>query len=202
MLAGNGILLIYYIFLVRLSRPALTLSKKHLLLLNIHETSSVHVSLDNIFINNLVTPTYRSERRLCFYRRVSFILFNGGGEEWKTIGLWTTPHSPPRPGHNTSLPPPPDMVTTPPPRDMVTTPPPVPPGPGHNTSLPPPRTWSQHLPPSPPGPAHNTSLPPSPHPPPRYYAQTGGMHPTGMYSCWNNFALCIQLPYSGGRSCF
>ena len=79
MLPENGNLLIYYIFLVRCSRPALTLSKKHLLLLKIHQTYSVHVSLEKYFITNLVTPAYRSERRLCFCSCVSLILFKGRG---------------------------------------------------------------------------------------------------------------------------
>ena len=71
-----------------------------------------------------------------------------------------------------------------------------------NTSLPPPPghgpgTWSQHTPTPPPpdmdmGPGHNTPSPPrtwtwdlvtTPHSP-LDYVQAGGMHPTGMHSCY------------------
>ena len=192
MLAGNGILLIY-IFLVRLSRPALTLSKKHLLLLNIHETSSVHVSLDNIFINNLVTPAYRSERWLCFLQAcvIHSVQWGGGVEDHRPLDDTSLP---PRPGDNTSLPHPQTWSQH------------LPPGHGHNTSpRPPPRTWSQHLPPpqdlvtTPPSPQDLVTTPPSLPPPLRDLVTTPPSLPPPR-TCSQHLSPSLPPPLcAGGR---
>ena len=84
----------------------------------------------HLFATSLYCYRPRSEarERLCFYRRVSLILFNGReGELRNTKGLWTTPPPSPRtrsqhlpplgPGHNTS--PPPSGHTSLPPWDYA-----------------------------------------------------------------------------------
>ena len=104
---------------------------------------------------------------------------------------------------NTSLPPRTRSQHLPPPQAQITTPP----SPQAQVTTPPsPGTRSQHLPPpqsqvtTPPSlpPGHRSQHLPSPSwdqvttpPYPRDYMQVGGMHPTGMHSCWYDL---VNLP--------
>ena len=128
---------------------------------------------------SFLPPALRSERGLCFHRRVSLILFNwwGGGGGWSCPREEGVDHQPP----------PPQV------------------GQGHwpHHLLP---GWARSLTsPSPPGWARSLTSPPPPPPPPRmgqvidlttspprqqsygnYGQWAGGTHPTGMQSCWSN----------------
>ena len=113
-------------------------------------------------------------------------------------------NTPPPPGSGHNTPSPQDQATTPPPWDQVTT------FPQDQATTPPPAPRDQVTTPSPPGPGHNTFLPPlgpghntSPQdqvttppqdqvttpPSPQDYGQVGGMHPTGMHSCFTVILL-------------
>ena len=125
-------------------------------------------------------------------------------------GTWstTTPspqdmvnHYPLRLGHGQPPPPPPGTwsTTTPPGTWSTTTPPltgtwstttPL----EHGQPPPLPGTWSTHYPPG-----HGQPLPPPPtwdmvNPPHHDSAQAGGMHPTGMHSCFCKFLNIFPLP--------